>query len=129
MGVFQKIFNFHPLSKNLDRRTGPSCYSSIFPLFAQTTISFHVSNKSCLQVLPGHFPYQANHACKYYHGVSRIKQIMCECTTISFQISSKSCVNLRFYVGMLFCIQVKGSIFRFRAQGSKFLFLFITISL
>ena len=88
-----------------------SCIKQI--MLASTTRLFPVSSKSCLQVLPCHFPYQANHVWVYYHILSDIKQIIC--------------VNLHFYVGMLLCIQVKGSIFRFRVQGSKFPFLFNTI--
>ena len=90
-----------------------SCIKQI--MLASTTRSFPVSSKSCLQVLPGRFPYPANHVWVYYHILSDIKQIIC--------------VNLRFYVRMLLCIQVKGSMFRFRAQGSKFLFLLVFTTL
>ena len=59
-----------------------SCIKQI--LLTSTTRSFPVSSKSCLQVLPCHFPYQANHTCKC-------------CTTMSFPMSSKSCVSVLPY--------------------------------
>ena len=72
-----------------------SCIKQI--MLASTTRSFPVSSKSCLQVLPGRFPYQANHVWVYYHIFSDIKQIMCKLVFLCWNVilhSSKKAVFL-----------------------------------
>ena len=117
-----------------------SCIKQI--MFAHTTISFHISSKSCLQVLPCCFTYQANyvlpyhflyhtnlvsalpypflyqanHVCAYYHILSCIKQIMFASTTMLFHISSKLCTTISFLVSHKSCVSALPYPFLYQAN-------------